>query len=328
MDQIEPVTLVTGFSYPGYIQWHDGALWFADLMDRCVYRVVGEQLEVVCSFEGIDMPCGIAFLPDGTPLVAGMRTAKVFAIEDGHPVTYADLSALDVGGGLLDIAVDSMGRAFVGVRARRRYLDHDIVTDSEGRVEMDMRARSGFHLDAGDTGAVSEPLELRHIERIALIRCRGDDGEVVATEVNRPGGIALTPDGSQLIVSDGDLHRLVSFPILSDGHLGQREVVMELPYVSDGLCTDIEGGIWIGSPPAGRFDRILNGKVVASFSVSPAMAVSPGLGGPDGRTLFMAVSETGMFQFRSMWDDEKLPEARETSSGWINAATVDVPGWT
>src|SRR5579871_3892954 len=119
MSRAEPVTLASGFSFPESPRWHDGAVWFSDLMDHCVYRIIEGRTEVACTFE--DMPSGLGFLPDGTPLVAGMKTTRVFAIENGEAVVYADVSGLDVGGGLNDMVVDGWGRAYMDLRARRAY---------------------------------------------------------------------------------------------------------------------------------------------------------------------------------------------------------------
>jgi sugar lactone lactonase YvrE len=305
VSRAEPVTLASGFSFPESPRWHDGAVWFSDLMDRCVYRIVDGTAEVACTFE--DMPSGLGFLPDGTPLVAGMRTTTVFAIEDGKAVVYADVSGLDVGGGLNDMVVDGWGRAYMDLRARRGYLD------------------------PGDEALVGVPTQPPRGEGVLLVRHRGDGGEVVATDLLGPNGLAVTPDGSRLIVAESFSRRVVSFPIEQDGRLGPKEVIVDSPDASpDGICLDAEGGIWLGAGGASRFDRVLNGSVVDSVAIAPpAKAVACVLGGDDGRMLIMAVSETGIRQFRLMWDDRTLEDARETSYGRIDTATVDVSaaGW-
>ena len=297
----EPETLAAGFSFPESPRWHDGAVWFSDLMDRCVYRIRDGRTEVACMFE--DMPSGLGFLPDGTPLVAGMRTACIFAIEDGKAVVYADVSALDVGGGLNDMVVDGWGRAYMDLRARRGYLN------------------------PSDDALVPVPATLPRQEGVLLVRHRGDTGEVVAAELGGPNGLAVTPDGSRLILAESFTRRLVAFPIDSDGRLGPMEVVLESPDAGpDGICLDAEGGIWFGAGSTGQFLRVFDGRVVDAVSVDSGMAVACALGGDDGRMLIMAVSETGMRQFRLMWDDATLQEARDTSVGRIDTVTVDVPG--
>jgi sugar lactone lactonase YvrE len=300
----QPVTLASGFSFPESPRWLDGAVWFSDLMDRCVYRLVDGRAEVMCVFE--DMPSGLGFLPDGTPLVAGMRTTKVFAIESGKAAVYADASSLDAGGGLNDMVVDGWGRAYIDLRARRRYLD------------------------PGDAALVGVPKELPRGEGVLLIRHRGDSGQVVAVDLGGPNGLAVSPDGKRLFLAESFNERLISFPIHENGELGPAEVVSEMHGAGpDGICLDADGAIWYSSPSSGRFVRVLNGEPVDSVSVAPAMAVACVLGGEDRRTLIMAVSDTGMKQFRLMWDDATLAEARATSQGRIDTVKVAVPaaGW-
>ena len=60
------------------VRWHAGELWFSDMWDYRVWKIgkSGEPEEVV---QVMNRPSGLAFLPDGTPVVVSMVDQKLFA---------------------------------------------------------------------------------------------------------------------------------------------------------------------------------------------------------------------------------------------------------
>ena len=110
----------------------------------------------------------------------------------------------------------------------------------------------------------------------------------------------------------------------SDGTLSNRRCYAELtpePGLDfappDGICLDAEGAVWLGDPIARKFYRVLPGGEVTDCVVPAegAAAIACTLGGPDRRTLLMAVSRT-----------LPGPDALDAGNAWIEALRVDVPG--
>ena len=141
---------------------------------------------------------------------------------------------------------------------------------------------------------------------------------LVATGLAVPNGIALLPDGSTLVVSVTNGSRILAFPTKGDGSLGAPSVFADLGEHRhpDGLCVDIEGGVWVGCYDSGEFLRVVaGGTVTHRIAIDRGWAIAPALGGPDGRTLFMVVNQT---------TSEGLVKGEST--GWIMQARVQVPG--
>jgi sugar lactone lactonase YvrE len=151
---------------------------------------------------------------------------------------------------------------------------------------------------------------------IGLVGPRGKV-RVVATGLAVPNGLGFLPDGS-LVVSETNGSRLLAFPVEPDGSLGAPAVFADLGAQRhpDGLCVDVQGGVWVGCYDTGEFLRIVaGGTVTHRIEIDRGWAVAPALGGADWRTLYMVIDETTL---------EGLVTGE--SKGWIMQARVDVPG--
>ena len=75
----------------------------------------------------------------------------------------------------------------------------------------------------------------------------------------------------------------------------------------DGLCVDVEGGVWVGCYDTGEFLRVVaGGTVTHRVEIDRGWAVAPALGGADGRTLYMVIDDTtleGLVNRRVDWMD-------------------------
>jgi sugar lactone lactonase YvrE len=112
--------------------------------------------------------------------------------------------------------------------------------------------------------------------------------------------------------------RILAFPTEPDGNLGTPSVFADLgpDRHPDGLCVDVEGGVWVGCYDSGEFLRVVEGGTVTHrVGIDRGWAVAPALGGVDGRTLYMVIDDT---------TNEGLVKGEST--GWIMQARIDVPG--
>jgi sugar lactone lactonase YvrE len=84
----------------------------------------------------------------------------------------------------------------------------------------------------------------------------------------------------------------------------------------DGICVDVEGGVWVGCFLSGEFVRVVDGgEITHRVPVGESWAVAPALGGPEMRTLHLVVSDT---TFAGLATGE--------STCRIETVEVDVPG--
>ena len=84
----------------------------------------------------------------------------------------------------------------------------------------------------------------------------------------------------------------------------------------DGLCVDSEDAVWVSSIVQQEFLRVAEGgRVLQTLELGDRLAVDCVLGGPDGRTMFIATANS--------W----APEATETArAGRIERLTVATAG--
>jgi len=260
--------LMDGIVFGESLRWHDGRLWFADWARRQIIAVdLDGKSEVMLRAPGDDFtPLCLDWLPDGRLLFVSVATRGVVRQEpDGALVTHADL------GGACDvqqwneIAVDHRGNAYV----------NNIAFDFPGGD-----FRPGLVAVATPDGAVRE----------------------VAGGFGFPNGMAVTPDGSTLLVAESYAHVLTAFDIMPDGGLTNRRTWAHLGDAAapDGICLDAEGAVWYGDVPNRHCRRVAEGGDVLETIALDRGCFACALGGDDGRTLFMVAREwQGMESFGS-----------------------------
>jgi len=114
----------------------------------------------------------------------------------------------------------------------------------------------------------------------------------VADGMAFPNGMAVTHDGSTLIVAESYGKRLTAFNITADGSLSKRRVWADLSRgVPDGVCLDAEGAVWYADVPNKRCVRVREGAEVAQTIDLDRGCFACMLGGEGRRTLFMLTRE-------------------------------------
>src|SRR6266851_1079173 len=110
-------------------------------------------------------------------------------------------------------------------------LDADIVVDDRGNAYVNT---IGFDFPGGEFAP----------GLVVLVTPEGNVGQV-ADDLAFPNGMAISPDGSMLVVAESYANRLTALDIGSDGDLGDRRVWAETPGDHpDGICMDAEGAVW------------------------------------------------------------------------------------
>jgi sugar lactone lactonase YvrE len=221
-------------------------------------------------------PSGIGWTPEGELLVASLATAVLSQITPDGPSPYCDLS--QYGWALNDMVATPDGRVYVDV-----YTDRD-----DGPPH-------------GDIALVSPDGSVR----------------IVASGLMTPNGLAVTPDGTTLVASETFGNKLHAWTIRTDGSLTDQRVFADLGDRSpDGLCLDVEGGVWVGCFLSGEFVRVREGgEITDRVPTGDGWAVAPALGGPEMRTLYLLVNDT---TYTGLLTGE--------STCRIETVEVDVPG--
>lgn len=283
-DEIATTTFLTGLGMGESARWHEGRFWCSDWVAGELLSAEPDGTTTVVA-RSSSFPFCFDWAADGTMLVSG--GAGLDRLDPGPPGEagtlrpYADLTAL-IAHGWNEVAVDPRGNAFVN------------------SPNFDMS--HGFDFELGSRSGV-----------IAVVTREGA-ARLVADGVAFPNGMAITPDGSTLIVGESFASRLSAWDIEPDGGLTNRRVWAALADGVDGIALDRDGAVWCATQKG--FQRVREGGEVAASIPHQLFGFSCALGGNDGRTLFMVVDH---------WNGpENIGKGPRT--GRVDIARVEVPG--
>jgi sugar lactone lactonase YvrE len=280
--------LADGFTMLESGRWHDGRLWMAHWGSSEILA-----LDMAGHVERMAPgPEGYGWsfdwLPDGRLLTTG----PTLTVSDSAGVAQPH-------GHLADVASHGW---------------NELVVTSGGDVYV-----NGFEFDLAGGGAPQPGI-------IALVAADGTT-RVVAGDLQFPNGMAITPDGATLLVSESFASRITAFDIAPDGGLGGRRVWAD-GVAPDGICVDADGAVWCGAPdirmlgggpdaPGGALLLVRDGGEVVERVEFDRPAFSCVLGGPEGRTLFALTTEWRGF--------DKITETSAARTARVLTADVKVP---
>jgi sugar lactone lactonase YvrE len=291
---------------PESLRWHDGALWFSDLVrGGCVHRAApGRDPERIVEVPG--RPGGLGWLPDGRLLVVSMDHRCVYRLEpDGTLVRHAVLGEI-AGGDANDMVVDTAGRAYVG----------NFGFDYHAAVKR--RPAAMLYAPPGPPRA-----------RVAAF---APDGALIGTTepLSFPNGAVLLDEGRTVVIAETMAMRLTAFTVDDDGSLvdprpwapliAQRlwralndgglrgrltrrlSALTDRPWIAnrssspiapDGIGVHFDGStIWVANALRGQCVRVAKGGEILDRVRTTQLALSCVIGGDDGRTLYAATTPT------------------------------------
>jgi sugar lactone lactonase YvrE len=272
--------LLTDLAFPESPRWHDGRLWVADWgANEVIASDLDGKSEVVARVPSF--PMCIDHLPDGGLVVVDSSERRLVRQEaDGRLATHADLSALG------------------------EHPWNDIVIDGRGNAYVN---NIGFDFPAG---AFAPGI-------VALVTPDGATRQV-ADGLAFPNGMAVTPDNATLIVAESYGLKLSAFDIAADGDLSNYRTWADVPDHPDGVCLDAGGAVWYGDVGNSRCVRVREGGEILQAIDLDRGCFACMLGGPDRRTLFLAVNDPSGSE--NMDGPRKgqvlIAEAPEPGTGW------------
>jgi sugar lactone lactonase YvrE len=241
-------------------RWRDGALWFTDVWGHQVLQVGADGTRrIVHEFPEDEEPGGLGWLPDGRLLVVGMLGRVIYVVDGDDAAVHADLRQLTPFP-LNDMIVADDGTAYV----------------------------SGFGWDFWGGGTYADS---------PLIRVRPDGRiDTVVDAMMAPNGMALAADGRTLVVAEPAGGRLSRFTVTGHGDLVDRRLIplpkaAGAPHVTpDGICLDADGAVWAADPIGHRVIHVRSdGELDHEIPIEAGHPLACVLGGPDRRTLFIAI---------------------------------------
>jgi len=132
----------------------------------------------------------------------------------------------------------------------------------------------------------------------------GPDGNgmtLLVDDLERPNGLAFSPDGKTLYVADTEPKVINSYPVNGDGTLGAGKLFAELPGKEgevggpDGFKVDVEGNVY-SSGPSGMWIFSPEGTLLGRIN-TPEVPANCAWGDSDWKSLYMT-SRTGLYRMR------------------------------
>lgn len=275
--------LVDGITMGESVRWHEGRAWLCDWGAGTLLAVDADgRIETVPGLGDL-VPWTVDWLPDGSMVVVPRSEGVLLRVDgDGTRVVHADLAEVAPNG------------------------CNEMVVDGRGNVYLNT---IGYDMMAGEPASTG-----------TVVVVTPDGTREVADDVHFPNGMAITGDGSTLLVAESHANRLTAFTIDADGGLSGRRVWADLGEgTPDGICTDAEGAVWYADVPNACCVRVRDGGEVVQVVELDRGAFSCALGGPDRRTLYIAAT---------VWRGADTFTA-DPPAGRLLAIDVDVPaaGW-
>jgi sugar lactone lactonase YvrE len=300
--KLESQIIFDGLGVPESLRWHDGALWFCDLVrGGGVYRAApGGEPERVVEVPG--RAGGLGWLPDGRLLVVSMDERCIYRLEpDGALVRHAALGEI-AGGDANDMVVDAAGRAYVG----NFGFDYHAAVKRRPAAMLyappgPPRARVAAFAPDGSPIGTTEPL---YFPNGAVVLDEGRTLVVAETMAMRLTAFAVADDGS--LVDPRPWASLIAAPLwraLNDGGVVGRvtrrvSALLDRPSIAkrsgspiapDGICVHADGRtIWAANALRGECVRVAQGGKILDRVKTSQMTLSCVIGGPDRRTLYVS----------------------------------------
>lgn len=198
-------------------------------------------------------------------------------------VVYKDGSifACDYGlGAILRINSEGISEIFIsGYEGKRFNRPNDLTFDDNGNLYFtDPKSYGKDKLDG----------------RIFKINVESKELRLIEDNLAFPNGIAFSPDGKKLFVSESALNRISNFNVNKDGSLSDKSVFAELPGGDpDGIAFDIEGNLYAAHFGGGAIYVFSPNGIIKENIIAPGKKPSNvEFGGDDMRTLFITEDET------------------------------------
>ena len=256
--QAQPVKLIEVHTYcEGVVFDHQGR-GYVSHGDRITQFTVDGDSKVWAT---TGAPNGHKILADGTHLVCDASHLAVLKLSaDGKPLPNASDSC--------------DGKPLLG--------PNDLTLDTPN---------GGFYFSDPGSSGIDNP--------IGTVNYVDKDGKthLCAKGFAYPNGIVLTPDGKRILLAESQKNRVLEFPVLAPGKLGEYRVFADLPAKAepfqvdnqpDGMCLDQAGNLYVAHYGM-RQVQVLSpeGKLIRRYGGGNVTTSNVAFGGPKHDQLFV-----------------------------------------
>jgi len=261
--------------------------------------VAGQEfsgLQIEKAAHGFRYADGPAWSHDGYLVFSDVPAGKIMRHVPEHGAEVFRESSNGAAGN----AFDSQGRLYTCETRARRVTR----TDKKGRIEVVAEKWEGKRLNAPNDLAVSKSghvyftdpafgnqADTRELDFYGVyhITPKGQLS-VVAKPVGRPNGIALSPNGHILYVTNSDERNIRAYDVDHGGEVtGERVVVPAVDGIPDGIRTDEKGNLYVAAKGLAVYSP--DGKLLTTLPM-PETPSNCAFGDPDFETLYITARTT------------------------------------
>lgn len=264
-DAVKPVeVLKTGDYSEGVVVDHEGNLYFSH--GKIVTKVYAKGPKQSDTWAETGAPNGHKILADGTHLICDASR---------HAVLHLDNEARE----MAPESTESDGKPLRG--------PNDLTLDTKN---------GGVYFT--DPGGSSDESPIGTVHYIDSKRIT----HTVATGLAFPNGIVLRPDGKSLVVGESKKNRILEYPVLAPGKLGEMKVLVNLPAKGpgqtdnqpDGITLDAEGNLYVAHYGMRQVQVISpEGKVIRRYNGGNQTTSNVCFAGPKMDQLYVTGGEPG-----------------------------------
>jgi gluconolactonase len=247
---------------------------------------------------------GVVFDYEGRGYISWGKTITRFELDGSHS-TFAETGAPNGHKILADgthLVCDASQHAVLHLAADGKQLPHA----SDACDGKPLRGPNDLTLDPGSGGFYfTDPGESSKENPIGTVHFVDAQGKthLVASGLAFPNGIVLTEDGKRLLVGESQRNRVLEYPVLSPGKVGEMKVFADLPQSPtgklddnqpDGMCLDAQGNLYVAHYGMKQV-QVLDpkGNLLRSYDGGNQLTSNVAFGGPRRDQLFV----TGSIQF-------------------------------
>ncbi len=200
---------------------------------------------------------------------------------------------------------DAQGRLYTCESHARRVTR----TDKKGKVEVLAERWQGKRLNAPNDLAVRKEGDIyftdpafgnqqdaRELDFFGVYHIsRKGELEVIAKPKGRPNGIALSPDGRTLYVSNSDERNVRAYDLDKSGAASNERILISgMEGVPDGICIDEKGDLYVAARQLQAYSR--DGKLLGTISTAETPSNCT-FGDPDLESLYIT-ARTSIYRAR------------------------------
>jgi gluconolactonase len=252
------------------LRYGEGPVWaksvngmlFADVPNNVIQAFVPGK--GVGKFkEQLQGPSGLALDADGRLIVAETRGRRLIRYPAGQDKNF-------------DVLVDKF-------EGKKFNAPNDVVVRKDGQI---------YFTDPA-FGAQMDAMELNYYG-IYHVTPKGEVS-LVAKPKGRPNGLALSPNGKILYVTNSDERKIYAYDLDGRGRAsGERVVVAKTDGIPDGIETDEKGNLYVAEDTLHVYTPA--GKSIESLKLAEKPS-NLAFGDPDGLTLYVT-TKTGLYRTR------------------------------